>query len=79
MSNRVTQRELQDVNTEFSRLNLLLEYCLLSQDIKSLALVLDETSSQMMTAVQEGLSSGKRIVDEELDKLFNNIGTIRYV
>ena len=79
MSIRVTQRELQDINTEFFRLNLLLEYCLLSQDIKSLELELDEPSSQMMTAVQEGLSSGKRIVDEELDKLINNIATIRCV
>ncbi|XP_020600662.1 NFX1-type zinc finger-containing protein 1-like isoform X1 [Orbicella faveolata] len=77
MSIRVTQRELRDINTEFSRLNLLLEYCLLRHDIKSLALELDEPSSQMMTAVQEGLSSGKRIVDEELDKLLNNIVTIR--
>jgi len=79
MSIRVTQRELRDINTEFSRLNLLLEYCLLRHDIKSLALELDEPSSQMMTAVQEGLSSGKRIVDEELDKLLNNIVTIRCV
>ena len=79
MSSRVTQRELQDINTEFSRLNLLLEYCLLRHDIKSLALEVDESSSQMMTAVQQGLSSGKRIVDEELDKLLNNIVTIRCV
>ena len=79
MSNRVTQRELQDINTEFSRFNLLLEYCLLSHDMKSLALELDEPFSQMMTAVQEGLSSGKRIVDEELDKLLNDMVTIRCV
>ena len=79
MSIRVTQRELQDINAEFSRFNLLLDFCLLRQDIKSLALELDEPSSQMMSAVQESLSSGKRIVDEELEKLFNNIVTIRCV
>ena len=79
MSNRVTQSELQDINTEFSRLNLLLETCLLSHDIKSLALKVDAPSSQVMTAVQEGLASGKRIVDEELEKLMNNIATIRCV
>lgn len=79
MSIRVTQRELQDINAEFSRFNLLLDYCLLRHDIKSLALELDEPSSQMMTAVREGLSSGKRIADEELDKLFKNIVTIRCV
>ena len=79
MSNRVTQRELQDINTEFSRLNLLLETCLLSHDIKSLTLEVDQPSSQAMTAVQEALSSGKRIVDEELEKLMNDIATIRCV
>ena len=79
MSIRVTQREFQDINAEFSRFNLLLDYCLLRHDIKSQALELDEPSSQMMTAVQESLSSGKRIVDEELDKLLSNIVTIRCV
>jgi len=79
MSSGVTQRELQDINTEFSRLNLLLEICLLSHDVKSLALKLDEPSSKLMTAVQEGLSSGKRIIDEKLEKLMNNIATIRCV
>lgn len=52
---------------------------MLNHDIKSLALEVDEPSSKVMTAVQEGLFSGKRIVDEELEKLMNNIATIRCV
>ena len=79
MSERVTQRELEDIDTEFSRLNLQLELCLLSHDIKTLAPELDEPSREMMTVVQKELSSGKRIADEELDKLMNNIATIRCV
>ena len=79
MSDGEGQRELQDINTEFSRLNLQLELCLLTHDIKSLALELDEPSREMLTAVQKELSSGKRIADEELDKLMNNIATIRCV
>ncbi|KAL9958948.1 hypothetical protein ACROYT_G036026 [Oculina patagonica] len=80
MSERVTQTELRDVNTEFSRLNLLLELCLLSQDIKesnSLSQELDESSRKMMTAVQDELSSGKRIEDEKLDEMMNNLKEIR--
>ena len=79
MSIRVTQRELQDINTEFSRLNLQLEFCLLSHDVKSLDLKLDESCQEMLTAVKELLSSGKRIGDEQLEKLMKNIETIRYV
>lgn len=80
MSERVTQTELQDVNTEFSRLNLLLELCLLSHDVKkskSLSQELDEPSRKMMTAVQDELSSGKRIEDEKLDEMMNNLKDIR--
>ena len=77
MSGGVTQTELQAINTEFSRLNLLLELCLLSHDIKSLALELDEPFRQMMTAVQEKLSSGKRIADEKLDEMMSNLNSIR--
>ena len=76
---RVTHRELQDINTEFSRLNLQLEFCLLSHDVKSLELKLDESCEEMFTAVKEQLSSGKRIIDERLEKLMKNIETIRYV
>ena len=77
MSGGVTQTELQAINTEFSRLNLLLELCLLSHDIKSLALELDEPFRQMMTAVQERLSNGKRIEDEKLNEMMCNLNSIR--
>lgn len=77
MSVGVTQTELRDINTEFSRLNLILELRLLSHDIKSLALELDEPSSQMMTAVHDELSSGKRIKDEKLDDMMNDLKEIR--
>ena len=77
MSGRVAQTELRDINTEFSRFNLLLELCLLNHDIKSLELELDGPSRQMLSAVQEELSSGKRIEDDKLDKLMDNLVTIR--
>jgi len=77
MSDGVTQRELQDINTEFSRLNLQLELCSLSHEVKRLELELDESSRQMMTAAREQLSSGKRIDDERLDELTENTATIR--
>ena len=77
MSDGVTQKELRDINTEFSRLNLQLELCLLSHDIKSLARELDEHSRQMMTAMHDELSSGKRIEDEKLDEMMNNLKDIR--
>ena len=77
MSEGVTQRELHDINTEFSRLNLLLELCLLIHEIKSLALDLEDSHGQTMTAVQEKLSSGKRIEDEKLDEMMNNLKAIR--
>ena len=79
LSDGVGQLELQDINTEFSRLNLQLELYSLNRDIRSLEVELDEPSRQMMTAIQKELSGGQRIADEELDKLFNNIATIRYV
>lgn len=77
MSEGVTQRELKDINTEFSRLNLQLELCLLSRDIKSLKLELEEPSRQMMTALREKLSGSQRIDDEKLDELMKDIATIR--
>ena len=79
LSDRVGQLELRDINTEFSRLNLQLELYSLNCDISSLEVELDEPSRQMMTAIQKELSGGQRIADEELDKLVNNIATIRYV
>ena len=77
MSDGVTHRELRDINTEFSRLNLLLELCSLTREIKSLALDLEDSHRQMMTAVQEKLSSGRRIEDENLDEMLNNLKAIR--
>ena len=80
MSQGVTQTELRDVNTEFSRLNLLLELCLLSHDIKkfkSLSQELDEPSRQMMTAMHDELSSGKHIKDEKLDEMMKNLKDFR--
>ena len=77
MSDGVTHRELRDINTEFSRLNLLLELCLLIHEIKSLALELEDSPRKMMTALQEKLTSGKRIEDEVLDEMMNNLKAIR--
>lgn len=77
MSDGVTHRELRDINTEFSRLNLLLELCLLIHEIKSLALELEDSPRQMMTALREKLSSCKRIEDENLDEMMNNLKAIR--
>ena len=79
LSDGVGQLELQDINTEFSRLNLQLELYSLNRDIRSLEVELDEPSRQMMTAIQKELSGGQRIADEELDKLVNDITTIRFV
>lgn len=77
MSDGVTHRELRDINTEFSRLNLLLELCLLIHEIKSLALELEDSPRQMMTALREKLSSCKRIEDEKLDEMMNSLKAIR--
>ena len=77
MSVEVTQRELQDINTEFSRLNLQLELCSLSHEVKSQELALNDSSRQMMTVAREELSSGKRIEDGKLDELMENLATIR--
>jgi len=73
----VTHRELRDINTEFSRLNLLLELCLLIHEIKSLTVDLEDSHRQMMTAVQEKLSSGKRLEDDKLDEMMNNLKAVR--
>ena len=79
LSDRVGHLELQDINTEFSRLNLQLELYSLNRDIRSLEVELDEPSRQMMTTIQKELSGGQRIADEELDNLVNDITTIRFV
>ena len=73
----VTHRELRDINTEFSRLNLLLELCLLIHEIKNPELDLEDSHRQTMTAVQEKLSSGERLEDDKLDELMDNLKVIR--
>ena len=77
MSEGVTHTELRDINTEFSRLNLLLELCLLIHEVKSLTVDLEDSRRQMMTAVQEKLSSGKRLEDDKLDEMMSNLKAIR--
>jgi len=77
MSEGVTHRELRDINTEFSRLNLLLELCLLIHEVKSLTVDLEDSHRQMMTVVQEKLSGGKRLEDAKLDEMMNNLKAIR--
>ena len=77
MSEGVTHTELRDINTEFSRLNLLLELCLLIHEVKSLTVDLEDSRRQMMTAVQEKLASGKRLEDDKLDEMISNLKAIR--
>ena len=79
MSDGVTQRELKDINTEFSRLNLQLELCLLSHDIKKLELELEESHRQTVTVLRERLSSSQCIEDEKLDEFMKDIENIRCV
>ena len=69
MAETSTTKELQHVNTEFTRLSLHLELCLLSHDIA--------VEKVLITTVREALSSGKRIEDERLDEMMNNIAAIR--
>ena len=77
MSERVTERELRDVNLEFTRLNLQLEFCLLSHDVTSLNLTLDEPSTHVMRDVRDNLSSGKLIEAKRLDELLKKLAAIR--
>ena len=79
MSDQVTQREFQDVNLEFTRLNLQLELCLLEYDVTSLNLTLDESSRQVMRDVREKLSSLKLIETEKLDELLERLAAIRWL
>ena len=77
MSDGVTHRELRNINTEFSRLNLLLELYLLIHEIKRPELDPEDSHRLMMTAIQEKLSSGKRLEDNKLDEMMNNLKDIR--
>ena len=77
MAGTSTTKELQHVNTEFSRLSLHLELCLLSHDIAVEKVEVDQSFCDMITTVREALSSGKRIEDERFDEMMNNIAAIR--
>lgn len=77
MSQGVTEREVRDIDVEFSRQNLLLELCLLRYDVKSLGLNLKSKFLNVMTAVQDALSSGRLVEEERLDELLGQLDTIR--
>ena len=77
MKGTSTAKELQHVNTEFSRLSLQLELCLLSHDVTVEKVEVDQSFCDMITTVREELSSGKRIEDERLDEMMNNLAAIR--
>ena len=81
MAGTSTTRELQHVNTEFSRLSLHLELCLLSHDVTvenvEVDRQIDQSFYDMITTVRKELSSGKRIGDERLDEMMNDLAAIR--
>ncbi|KAM7440667.1 NFX1-type zinc finger-containing protein 1 [Porites harrisoni] len=77
MSELATEKELRDINLEFTRLNLQLELCLLKHDVMRLKLTLDETSSHVMQEIRDDLSSGKLIEAEKLDKHLEKLVEIR--
>ena len=77
MSQGVTERELRDINVEFSRQNLRLELCLLRHDVKNVGLNLKRNYLDMMSAVQNKLSSGRLVEEERLDEMLHELDTIR--
>ena len=77
MSELATEKELRDINLEFTRLNLLLELCLLKHDVMRLNLTLDETFRHVMQETCDDLSSGKLMEAEKLDKLLEKLVEIR--
>ena len=77
MSQGVTERELRDINVEFSRQNLQLELCLLHYNAKSLGLNLKRNYLRNMTAIQDELSSGRVVKEGRLDMLLGELGAIR--
>jgi len=77
MSEGVTQRVLQDIDLEFTRLNLQIELCLLNHDVIGLKLTLDAPSRQVMRDVRNELSSGKLVEDKRPDDLLENLAAIR--
>jgi len=77
MSQGVTERELRDINVEFSRQNLQLELCLLRHDVKNVGLNLKTKYLDMMSVVQNELSSGRPVEEERLDRMLQELGAIR--
>ena len=77
MSQGVTEREIRDINVEFSRVNLQLELCLLRHNVKSLGLNLKRIYLNRMSSVQDELSSGRLVKEERLDEMLRELGTIR--
>ena len=77
MSQGVTERELRDINVEFSRQNLQLELCLLRYDVKKVGLNLKKNYLDTMSAVQNELSSGRLVEEERLDVMLQDLGAIR--
>ena len=77
MASTSTTKELQHVNTEFSRLSLHLELCLLSHDVTVEKVEVDQSFCDKITIVRAELSSGKRIEDKRLDEMMNNLAAIR--
>lgn len=77
MSESVTHRELQDIDVEFTRLNLQLELCLLHHDVKTLNLTLDTPFALVMGEVHDELSSGKLIEANRLDELLKKLAAIQ--
>ena len=76
-SQGVTERELRDINVEFSRQNLQLELCLLRHDVKNVGLNLKKKYLDVMSAVQSELSSGRLVEEERLDRMLQELGAIR--
>ena len=77
MSQGVTERELRDIDVEFSRQNLQLELCLLRHDVKKVGLNLKKKYLDTMSAVQNELSSGRLVEEESLDGMLQDLGAIR--
>ena len=77
MASTSTTKEFQHVNTEFSRLSLHLELCLLSHDVTIEKVEVDQSFRDKITIVRAELSSGKRIEDKRLDEMMNNLAAIR--
>ena len=77
MSQGVTERELRDIDLEFSRQNLQLELCLLRHDVKKVGLNLKQKYLDTMSAVQIELSSGRLVGEEKLDEMLQDLDAIR--